>query len=55
MKFREFPPYLREEVKEEALTRNVEGFSRFLEVASLANAQVIDFLDLLWEGKVIPR
>ena len=28
--------YLREEIKEEALTRNADAFSRFLEVAALA-------------------
>ncbi len=32
--------YLREEIKEEALTRNVDAFSRFLAIAALANGQV---------------
>ncbi|MBC7792226.1 MAG: ATP-binding protein [Clostridia bacterium] len=32
--------YLREEIKEEALTRNVDAFARFLGIAALANAQV---------------
>ncbi len=32
--------YLREEIKEEALTRNVPAFGRFLEVAAIMNGQV---------------
>lgn len=38
--------YLREEIKEEALTRNAEGFSRFLEVATLANSQVTNLSNI---------
>lgn len=32
--------YLAEEIRAEALVRNLEGFTRFLEVAALANGQV---------------
>lgn len=35
--------YLKEEIKEEALVRNVGDFSRFLEVAGQMNAQVLNF------------
>ena len=38
--------YLRQEIKEEALTRRVDAFSRFLEVAALANAQVTNLSSL---------
>jgi uncharacterized protein len=38
--------YLREEIKEEALTRNVDSFSRFLEVAATANAQTTNLSSL---------
>ena len=31
--------YLREEIQQEALTKNIESFSRFLDVASITNAQ----------------
>lgn len=34
--------YLREEIKEEAVTRNVQAFGRFLEIAGLVNAQVVN-------------
>lgn len=35
--------YLREEIKEEALVRRIEEFSRFLTIAGQLNAQVINF------------
>lgn len=38
--------YLREEIKEEALTRNVPAFGRFLEVAALTNAQVTNLSNI---------
>jgi uncharacterized protein len=34
--------YLREEVQQEALTKDITGFSRFLEVAALCNGQVVN-------------
>jgi uncharacterized protein len=34
--------YLREEIQQEALTRDFGAFSRFLEVAALSNAQVVN-------------
>lgn len=46
--------YLREEIKEEALTRNVQSFSRFLEVAALANGQVTNLSNLARDA-AIPR
>lgn len=35
--------YLKEEIRAEGLVRSIENFSRFLEVAALTNAQVLDF------------
>jgi len=35
--------YLKEEIQAEALTRNIEGFSRFLETAAVTNGQQINF------------
>lgn len=32
--------YLREEIQQEALTKNIESFSRFLDVSSITNAQM---------------
>lgn len=46
--------YLREEIKEEALTRNVPGYARFLQVASLANAQVTNLASVARDSGV-PR
>ncbi len=44
--------YVREEIKEEALTRNVDAFSRFLEVAALANAQVTNLSSISRDAHV---
>ena len=46
--------YLREEIKEEALTRNVQSFSRFLEVAALTNGQLTNLSNLARDAAV-PR
>lgn len=46
--------YLREEIKEEALTRNVQAFSRFLEVAGLMNGQVTNLANIARDAGV-PR
>lgn len=46
--------YLREEIKEEALTRNVQAFGRFLEVAALSNGQVTNLSNLARDA-AIPR
>lgn len=42
--------YLREEIKEEALVRRVEEFSRFLEVAGRLNAQVLSYQNVARES-----
>ncbi len=34
--------YLREEIQQEALTRNLDSFARFLSVASIANGEIIN-------------
>lgn len=38
--------YLKEEIKEEALVRNVAEFSRFLEIAGQMNGQVLNFRNI---------
>ncbi|MHB1948789.1 MAG: ATP-binding protein [Gammaproteobacteria bacterium] len=44
--------YLREEIKEEALTRNVQSFSRFLEVAGFMHGQVTNLSNLARDAGV---
>lgn len=44
--------YLREEIKEEALTRNVQAFSRFLEIAALSNGQVTNLSNISRDSAV---
>src|SRR3990167_8610278 len=44
--------YLREEIKEEALTRNVQAFSRFLEVAGVMNGQVTNLNNIARDAAV---
>jgi uncharacterized protein len=46
--------YLREEIKEEALTRRLDAFSRFLEVAAQMNAQVTSLSNLSRDA-MVPR
>lgn len=38
--------YLREEVREEALVRNLESFQRFLEVAALTNGEIVNYTNI---------
>jgi predicted AAA+ superfamily ATPase len=38
--------YLREEIQAEALTRNIQGFSSFLEVIALSNGEEVNFQSL---------
>jgi len=46
--------YLREEIKEEALTRNVIAFGRFLEIAAVMNGQVTNLSNIARDA-AIPR
>jgi predicted AAA+ superfamily ATPase len=41
--------YLREEIAAEALTRNVPAFGRFLEVAALANGEIVSYANIARE------
>lgn len=41
--------YLREEIAAEALTRNIAGFSRFLEVAALSNGEIVNYHNIASE------
>lgn len=38
--------YLKEEIKEEALVRNLEAFIRFLEIAAQSNAEMINYVKI---------
>ena len=46
--------YLKEEIAAEGLTRNIPAFSRFLEVAALCNAKLINFTEISNDAQV-PR
>jgi len=46
---------LKEEISAEALTRNIEGFSRFLEVAASANGELVNFTSIGNDAAVSPR
>lgn len=47
--------YLKEEVRAEALVRNIENFSHFLEVAARSNGQIINFSQVGSDAQVPPR
>ncbi len=44
--------YLREEIKEEALTRNVQAFGRFLEIAAIMNGQITNLANIARDSGV---
>ena len=41
--------YLKEEITAEAVTRNIPGFSRFLEIEALANGEIVQFSNIARE------
>jgi uncharacterized protein len=47
--------YLSEEIKNEALVKDLEGFSRFLDSVVLTNAEQVNFTDLGSDAQVAPR
>lgn len=47
--------YINEEVKAEALTRNIENFVRFMDVLALSNGQEINYQSLASDAGVPPR
>ena len=47
--------YLSEEIRAESLVRNIETFSRFLEVAALSNGALINFTKIGSDAGVPPR
>ena len=47
--------YLKEEIKEEALVRNLPAFARFLEVASLYHGQVVNMSNIAREAQTSRR
>lgn len=47
--------YLQEEIKAEALTRNLAGFSRFLEVIALSNGEEINYANISSDCGVATR
>lgn len=44
--------YLREEIKEEALVRNLDSFQRFLEVAATANGEIVNYTSIAGDCQV---
>ncbi|MBK7961110.1 MAG: ATP-binding protein [Bdellovibrionales bacterium] len=46
--------YLREEIQEEGLTRSLENFSRFLDVAALMNGEQINYTALGSDAQIAP-
>ena len=44
--------YLKEEIKEEALVRNLDGFQRFLEAAALTNGEMVNFTNIASDCEV---
>lgn len=44
--------YLKEEIQAEALTRNLEGFSRFIVAAAESSGQILDFSKLAKQAKI---
>ena len=44
--------YIREEIQQEALVKNLESFSRFLEIAGLANGQVTNIANIARDAGV---
>lgn len=44
--------YLKEEIKEEALVKHLDGFTRFLEVAAIFNGQVVNVSNIASEAGV---
>lgn len=47
--------YLKEEIRAEALVRNIENFSHFLEVTAKLNGQIINFSQVGSDAQVPPR
>lgn len=47
--------YLQEEIKAEGLTRKIENFSRFLQTASLCNAELVNFANVASDAQVPAR
>ena len=47
--------YLKEEIQAEGLVRKVENFSRFLQIASLSNAELVNFANIASDAAVPAR
>jgi predicted AAA+ superfamily ATPase len=47
--------YLREEIQAEGIARNIQSFSRFLEVAALTNGKIVNFSKVGSDAQVSPR
>lgn len=47
--------YLQEEIRAEGLTRSIENFSRFLELAGLTSGEQINFTAVAHDAGVPPR
>lgn len=44
--------YLKEEIAAEALTRNLQAFSRFLEIAAFSNGEIVNYTNIATEAGV---
>jgi len=47
--------YLKEEIRSEALVRNIENFSHFLEVAAKSNGKILNYSEIGRDAQVPPR
>ena len=47
--------YLKEEIQQEALVRNLDGFSRFLNSVATTNAQQLNFAELANDAQLAPK
>ncbi|MBI5208899.1 MAG: ATP-binding protein [Elusimicrobia bacterium] len=47
--------YLKEEIQAEAIVRKIENFSRFLRIAALSNAELVNFNKVARDAQVPPR
>jgi len=47
--------YIREEIQAEGIARNIESFSRFLEIAALTNGEIVNFSKVGSDAQVSPR
>lgn len=47
--------YLKEEIQAESLTRSIENFSRFLDIAGLSNTEQINYTSIASDAQISPK